>query len=445
MFPFARVAEKGLALIFRFSLYGFLKNLRLFEPFLILALLERGLDFFAIGGLIAVREITLNVLEVPSGAVADSFGRKRCLVFSMTAYMAAYLILGLAHDWWMMAVGMLIFGAGDAFRSGTHKAFIYAWLRREGRTQERTRVYGYTRSYSQLGSACSAFLAGGIIVWGFDYSSVFLISAVPAFVNLLNVATYPGTLDSTRLSGIGAAWLAAWRHLGQAMKTVIRQGPLRRLVVESLTVEGGYKVGKDYIQPVLQTLAMGLPMAIGLNGQQRTGLIVGVVSTCLFLATSVASRQAHRLEAFYTDTEPAARFLVHVHLVLYVLLGAALALGWVWLTVFGFIGLAIAKNMWRPIHVGRFDRDGQESHAATTLSLEAQGKGLAAALWAPLIGALVDRFSSGVQPVPLTALWPVSLLALPILLLTIEPIVRHIQQRWQATERPIPPPPSLDI
>jgi hypothetical protein len=43
------------AMLFRFSLYGFLKNLRLFDAFLILALLERDLGFAAIGGLIAVR------------------------------------------------------------------------------------------------------------------------------------------------------------------------------------------------------------------------------------------------------------------------------------------------------------------------------------------------------------------------------------------------------
>ena len=50
---------------FRFSLYGFLKNQRYFEPFLFLAFLEKGLDFTDIGLLIAVRELTTNLLEIP--------------------------------------------------------------------------------------------------------------------------------------------------------------------------------------------------------------------------------------------------------------------------------------------------------------------------------------------------------------------------------------------
>ena len=37
---------KGDRLLFRFSLYGFLKNLRFFEPFLILFFRDAGLSFF---------------------------------------------------------------------------------------------------------------------------------------------------------------------------------------------------------------------------------------------------------------------------------------------------------------------------------------------------------------------------------------------------------------
>ena len=36
-------------MLFRFSLYGFLKNQTYFEPFLVLAFLEKGLNFGMIG------------------------------------------------------------------------------------------------------------------------------------------------------------------------------------------------------------------------------------------------------------------------------------------------------------------------------------------------------------------------------------------------------------
>ncbi len=55
----------------RFRLYGFLENQRGFEPFLILAFMDRGLSFFVIGLLIAFREVATNLFDVPSRMVAD--------------------------------------------------------------------------------------------------------------------------------------------------------------------------------------------------------------------------------------------------------------------------------------------------------------------------------------------------------------------------------------
>src|SRR5690606_12583442 len=124
-----------------FSLYGFLKNLRFFEAFLILALRERGMDFLAIGGLIAVREIAGNLSQIPSGALADALGRRRCMVASMACYLVSYLALGLASNTWMLIGAMVCYGTADAFRDGTHKALIYSWLRQQGREHERTKIY----------------------------------------------------------------------------------------------------------------------------------------------------------------------------------------------------------------------------------------------------------------------------------------------------------------
>ena len=77
---------------YKFCIYGFLKNLRFFEPFLILFFLEKGLSFFQIGTLYAIREITINILEIPTGIVADSLGRRRTMIFSFIAYIISFII-----------------------------------------------------------------------------------------------------------------------------------------------------------------------------------------------------------------------------------------------------------------------------------------------------------------------------------------------------------------
>ena len=172
-------------MIARFSLYGFLKNLRFFEAFLILALRERGLDFLGIGGLIAVREIAGNLSQIPSGALADALGRRRCMIVSMSGYVVSYLVLGLASNNLLLMAGMVFYGTADAFRDGTHKALIYAWLRQQGREDERTKVYGYTRSWSKVGSALSSLIAAALVLGTGSFASVFLLSVIPAALNLV--------------------------------------------------------------------------------------------------------------------------------------------------------------------------------------------------------------------------------------------------------------------
>ncbi len=80
----------------RFCLYGFLKNQRYFEPFFMLALLTHEISFLGIGTLIACRSLTLNILEIPSGAIADLWGRRRCMIGSFVAYVISFLLFAWA-------------------------------------------------------------------------------------------------------------------------------------------------------------------------------------------------------------------------------------------------------------------------------------------------------------------------------------------------------------
>ena len=72
-------------MLFRFCLYGFLKNQQYFEPFLILAFRQKGLSFAMIGLLVGFREICINLMEVPSGAIADVTGRRRAMIATSTS------------------------------------------------------------------------------------------------------------------------------------------------------------------------------------------------------------------------------------------------------------------------------------------------------------------------------------------------------------------------
>src|SRR5688500_3375153 len=160
-------------MLVRFSLYGFLKNQRYHEPFFVLALLEQGLSFFDIGLLIGLGSILVNVFEVPFGAIADVYGRRRCLIFALFAYIVAFALFGAAPGMLGLVAAIFFYSVGEAFRGGTHKAMIFDWLRAQGREAEAASVYGFTRSWSKRGSATSAVIGAVIALAMGSFTAAF--------------------------------------------------------------------------------------------------------------------------------------------------------------------------------------------------------------------------------------------------------------------------------
>lgn len=396
-------------MLFRFSLYGFLKNQRYYDAFLILAFREKGLSFFQIGILIGFREVCTNLFEIPSGAVADLHGRRRAMIFSFVAYIASFATFAMSEALFLLFGGMFFFGLGDAFRSGTHKAMIFDWLRQQGRADEKTKIYGYTRSWSQMGSAVSVLIAGALVFYRGNFTDIFWFSIVPYAFNIVNFFGYPAALDGDRKSEFSLKTVTAL--LGKALKLSVQFPPLRRLVFEGMGFEGMFKASKDYLQPILKQTAIAMPLLLTLDESKRAALLVAGVYFALYFLSSFASRNSHKVTEWQGSDEGAARVLWWVNLGLYALLIPALWFNTYPAIIALFVGLAILQNFWRPGLISRFNAQSTPEMSATVLSIEAQSKSLATIVLAPSLGWLVDVVDG---------FWPVgvigTLIALAILL-----------------------------
>lgn len=379
-------------MLLRFSLYGFLKNQRYFEPFLILAFLDKGMSFLAIGTLIAFREVATNLLEIPSGSIADLLGRRRSMVVSFAAYLVSFLGFWLAPSPVWLWPAMAMFAVGEAFRTGTHKAMIFAWLVRQGRADEKTKVYGHTRSWSKLGSAASILIGAGLLFWLDDYSSVFLLSAVPVAANLINLATYPTYLDGEQ-SGGGGGVRAVFRHSRAAIAHSLKTPRLRGLLGESMAYEGLFHATKDYLQPLLAACSIAAfahyDGANEWSELQRSTLLIAPTYLILYLSSAFASRRAHRVVAAAGGEAQATRLLwaAAAGLFLGMLLGELTTI--FALSIAAFVLLAVAQNIWRPIFLSRLDA-ATDGSSAVTLSLESQARRTATMVLAPVFGAAID-------------------------------------------------------
>lgn len=384
-------------MLFRFSLYGFLKNQRYFEPFIMLAFLSKGLDFFQIGLLFGCRELLTHLLELPTGAVADVMGRRRAMIVSHVAYLACFCVLGWADTMGVLLAAMGLFAVGEAFRTGTHKAIIFTWLTHEGRADEKTHIYGYTRSWSKLGSALSALIAGGLLLCWSNYDAIFYLSAIPMALNLVNFCCYPAYLDDVN-SDVRPGLRAVARTFWAGVKNCFHMRSVRRLIAQSMCFEGVYKSCKDYIQPILQTMAISLPILLRTSDARRATILVAVIYALLAVGGSIASRRAGRFVAAVGGPVRARRILWLGFTACFALVLVGVLTGSLIWAVAGMVVLSILENLWRPTLISAIADRANKSHLATVLSVESQTKTLFAAVAAPLLGWSIDAMHNTSYP-----------------------------------------------
>jgi MFS family permease len=416
-------------MIRRFSLYGFLKNQRYFEPFIILFFLQNGLSFTQIGLLIAFRELATNLMEIPSGAVADLFGRRRSMIFSFISYIVAFAIFGVSGDYWQFFIAMFFYSIGEAFRTGTHKAMIFTWLRIENRLDEKTKVYGYTRSWSKIGSAVSTVLAVALVLGTNNYSYLFLFVIIPYIAGLVNFMYYPKELEGQPEAEAGIREVAV--HLWECIRIAVVIRKLRRLIIESMSFEGVYKAVADYLQPVVENIALLIPLFVGLGGDRRSAIPIGIVYVILYLASAYGSRSSHRLANYAGGEEGGSRLLWMVVSIIYVALIPLLFFEYYYVAVVGFIALSVIQNFWRPILISRFDAYASETQGATVLSIESQAKSVSTMIIAPILGVMVD-FARG-QSLG-GEFWPVAAVAAVIALVILFTPLKEKDSGPEATE-----------
>jgi hypothetical protein len=291
---------------------------------------------------------------------------------------------------------------------------IFGWLKRQGRLDQRTKIYGYTRSWAKIGSALSALLAACFVFWSGKYSAVFLFCVLPYAINIINFVGYPKYLDGEAKRGPSIA--TTMGLLAEAIRLSLVRKRLRHLFIESMAWEGVYKVTKDYLQPVLKRFALILPVLIAwptffaqLDETKRSAVVIGVVFAVNFLIMSIFSRNAHRIKDRFGTEDHLVNVLWRANLLTYVAMTVFLVLGRPFLAAICFIGAGALQNIFRPAQISRFDSCSSLDMRATILSVESQAKSVAAAIISPIVGYAVDRLSALDTAADLL-FWPASLM-----------------------------------
>lgn len=376
--------------MFKFGMYGFLKNLRFFEPFLILFFIEiGGLSLFEVGILISIREIIIYLVEIPSGVIADSYGKKLQLVMCFLFYILSFAIFflgGFFPYFWIFVIAMTLFGFGEAFRSGTHKAMIMQFLDVEQIDEPKSKVYGKTRSMSLIGSTLMSLISIVLIILlEGNYHYLFLISIIPYTLDLIMILTYPNYMNEKKSSDF--SFKKFLRENWQSLKYVFVNRNVRNLVLDASAYQAAFKSIKDYIQPLIISASLGFILISQLDTEENEKVYIGLIYALIYIISAFTSKNAYRLEKKVDKVKAINLAWLFMGITSFVL-------GWftqsILVIFLAFVMIYILLNLRRPIMVQEIGEVTEEGRRASALSIQAQLTSLLLVVFAPLIGLLAD-------------------------------------------------------
>ncbi|MCP5105486.1 MAG: MFS transporter [bacterium] len=378
---------------YKFSAYGFLKNLRFFDPFLILFFLEMGINYVEIGTLIAIREITTNILELPTGMIADSFGRRKSMVFSFLSYIASFLAFTFLPGFYFYILAMVLFSCGEAFRTGTHKAMILAYLEMKDIKHLKVHYYGHTRGASQLGSALSSLLAMGLVFFQGSYRWIFLAAVVPYIMELFLMLSYPRELDGDTVHinrGISKKAGVRLTAVTKDFLSLLKRRPVLTRLLSSAVFSGLFKGIKDYLQPLIKKYALTVPLLLSMSGNRRSAILIGTIYFVLFLLTALASKKAGPFADKFKYLAVGINKTYIIGTVFVLLSGLALMLQLFEISILFFVMLYVIQGLRKPMSVACISEQIDSKVMATGLSGESQLRTLFSAFFSFLMGVLVQ-------------------------------------------------------
>ncbi|MBL7107918.1 MAG: MFS transporter [Candidatus Cloacimonetes bacterium] len=410
---------------YKFCFYGFLKNLRFFDPFIILFFREIGFSFLQIGTLYSIREISTTILEIPTGLIADTYGRKKSMILSFTSYILSFLIFYFFPNFTIYIFAMILFAIGQAFRTGTHKAMILDYLKIKNISHQKIEYYGHTRGFSQFGSAISALIAGVLVFYSGSYKIVFLGSVFPYILGLILLISYPNELDG-KIEKIKEK--KTIKTIFNNFKNTIlsffqmSKNPLLiKALFNSSLYDGLFKTIKDYLQPILQTFALSIPILLSI-GEKRSTIFISLTYFFIYLLTSYSSRKASRFSKKFSSLAFAINFSFILGIILTIASGLFYAVDLKILTIVIFIILYAAQNIRRPLNIGYISENISSKIMATGLSVESQLKTLTIAILSPIMGFFADTFGIGL-----------ALIILSFLIIVLYPVIKVV--RYSGVEK----------
>lgn len=162
--------------IFVNYVFTFIRNLNVTQGVWMLFLASRGLSLFQIGLLEGIFHVTSLLMETPTGAIADIFGRKTSRIVGIIMSVISSVVMILSTSFYGFALGFVFSALSYNFESGANEALVYDSLLLEGKEKNYMKIAGRVEVVFQA-TGIAALVIGGFI-GNIEYIFVYYLSVI---------------------------------------------------------------------------------------------------------------------------------------------------------------------------------------------------------------------------------------------------------------------------
>ncbi len=261
-------------------LYSFVSSFSFSEAIWMLYLAYRGMSLVQIGMLESIFHMTSMLMEIPTGIVADRFGRKFSRILSRGVAFSATVLMLSSRSFSGFAFAFVLIALGYNFESGAGDALVYDSLVDDGREADYMKVKGRQEIAYQSANGLS-LVAGGIIAT-FSYELAYVLGACIHLASLGLALGFREPLAGrkTRTKGESHSLL---RHCADSIKVIKDNKGIFIYILFIETFSLFYTTLYFYFQNFLKGKGFG-------------EWAIGLVLAASALAAVLMATQAHRIE-----------------------------------------------------------------------------------------------------------------------------------------------------
>lgn len=156
----------------------------LYPAFFVIYLLDLNFSLTQIGILIATQSIATLIFEVPTGAIADTLGRKISTITGYFLMAISFLTFYFTKEFYLFVILFCFIGISITLISGAHQSWIVDLLKQKKKEKLVQEYFIKRQSFVNLSLFLSG-IVGASIVANFGLRIVFLITAAGMFLGMI--------------------------------------------------------------------------------------------------------------------------------------------------------------------------------------------------------------------------------------------------------------------